>query len=123
MQLDESQLRRVSDGAELCRLQSGIIISRRHKHEPIEIAGLSEEDLKRRTSKENGSKFLPGTTLCQIVEMTAKVLGDDGATIGLKTTYNVVYDRPIGISRGRRVRGIRVALASGYAHAFPIESE
>jgi hypothetical protein len=120
MQLDESQLRGVHDGGELCKLPSGIIITRRRKHEPIKIEGLNKEDLERLTSKEKGSKFLPGTTLRQIVEMTARVLQDKGATKDLKTTYNVVHDRPVGISRGKWVRGMCVVLKGRYAHAFPI---
>jgi hypothetical protein len=120
MQLDEGQLRRVPYGGDLYRLPSGIVISRQRKHEPIDIAGLSVEDLKRKTSKEKGSKFLPGTTLSQIVEMTATVLEDEGATKGLKTAYNIVYDKPIGISRGKRVKGMRVVVSGRYAHAYPI---
>jgi len=71
MELDEGLLRAVPDGCVLYTLPNGIKIVRRKKHEPIDAANLSRQDLERLTGKENGAKFLPGTTLARIVEMTA----------------------------------------------------
>jgi hypothetical protein len=125
MDLDEEALRAVPDGGTLLRLPNGIEIVRRLKHEPIEMEGPAREELADRTNKFNGSKFLPGTTLREIVGMTAEVLRENGAGIGSNAGYNTVYDKPIGIADGKQVRGLRV-LRSGngrYAHAFPANEE
>ena len=125
MDLDEGQLRAVPDGCVLHTLPSGIAIVRRKKHEPIDTMNLSRQELERLTGKEEGAKFLPGTTLARIVEMTIQVLQEKQAQVGENTEYNTVYDQPIGISRGRRVRGLRVVRSQGgrIAHGFPEEEE
>jgi hypothetical protein len=59
------------------------------------------------------------------VEMTADVLQKNGAHVGENTEYNTVYEEPIGISRGRRVRGLRVVRSQEgrIAHGFPEEEK
>lgn len=121
MELEESQLRRVPDGGVLYTLANGIQILRRKKHEPIHLEGLTEAEQRRRTSKREGSKFLPGTTLRDIVKMTCDILIENGAEPGANTGYNKVYEHPIGISRGRAVTAVRVVRSNNgkIAHAYP----
>lgn len=122
VELEDSELRRVRDGQTLHTLASGMEISRRVKHEPIrEMERLSPEELERKTNKENGSKFLPHITLRHIVEMTARVLDENGATPQRDATYHKAFKKPIGISKGRDVRGLLVVCSGRYAHAFPID--
>jgi hypothetical protein len=121
MQLDEGQLRAAPDGGTLYSLPSGIEIIRRMKHEPIETEGLTREELERLTDKVSGSKFLGGMTLADIVRMTEEVLRENGASPGSGKVYNRAYDKPIGISRGRRVRRLRVVLNGRWAHGYPVQ--
>ncbi len=123
MQLDEKRLRSVPDAGVLHTLDSGIGIVRRHKHEPIDARGMSRSELQRKTCKENGSKFLAGTSLGRVVELTALILEENGAVPGDNAGYNRVFDEPIGISNGRPVRGLRVERSSRgtLAHAFPVD--
>ena len=120
MELDEVQLREVPNAGVLHELSNGIQIIRRRKHEPIDLPR-REKELARQTNKCNGSKFLPETTLTRIVEMTSEVLLENRAEIGSNDCYNKVYDEPIGISAGRRVKGLRVCRSNRgrYAHAYP----
>ena len=120
---EESQLRAAPDGGVLVLLRSGIRVVRRRKHEPIPIEGLSEQELASRTDHRNGSKFLPGTTLARIVEMTAAILVENNAAVGCNDGYGKIYEEPIGISKGRRVRGVRVVRSAHgqYAHAYPAD--
>jgi len=119
--LDEAKLRTVPDGECLYSMPNGIEIVRRRKHEPIDLSRSSPEEVERRTGKIMGSKFLLGTTLKRIVEMTVDVLSENGAQIGDNTEYNTVYERTIGISRGKPVRGFRVLRCCNgkLAHGFP----
>lgn len=125
MELDDGLLRAVPDSCVLYTLPSGIRIVRRKKHEPIDLANLSKKDLERLTDKKNGAKFLPGTTLAKIVEITAQVLQKNRAQVGTNTEYNTVYEEPIGISRGKRVRRLRVVRSQRgrIAHGFPEEED
>lgn len=125
MELDDGLLRAVPDGCVLYTLPNGIRIVRRKKHEPIDLANLSKKDLERLTNNKNGAKFLQGTTLARIVEMATEVLQKNQAQVGKNTEYNTVYEKPIGISRGRRVRGLRVVRSQEgrIAHGFPEEED
>jgi len=125
MELDEAKLRSVHDGGILHTLESGIQIQRRLKHERIDLEDLAQEEIVRRTDKKNGAKFLPGTTLSRIVEMTCEVLEENNAVLGPNTGYTKVYDRPVGVSRGRHVCGVKVKRScnGAYAHAFPEDED
>ena len=73
MELNDADLRAVRDGEVLHELPSGIRIIRRRKHEPVpDLLDLPRDEQVRKTNKVNGSKFLPGTSLRRIVEMTAE---------------------------------------------------
>jgi len=82
---------------------------------------MSQAELARRTDKVNGSKFLPGTTLERIVQMTREILEENGAEVGSNDSYGKIYDSAIGISRGVAVRAVRVRRSNRgrYAHAYP----
>lgn len=105
----------------LCTLPNGIQILRRRKHEPIDIGVLTDEELARLTNKANGSKFLPGTSLKRIVEITSEILAENGAEVGTSECYHKVFDEPMGISNGKIVRAVRVrrSNAGRTAHAYP----
>ena len=124
MELNEADLRAVPDAGVLHELPSGISIVRRRKHEAIPgLLDLPREDQARKTDKVNGSKFLPGVTLRRIVEMTAEVLAENDVQPGRKGPYNKVFPEPIGISKGRPVRGLRVLLCLNgtLAHGVPVD--
>ena len=121
MQLDESQLRSVGEARTLYRLGNGIEIVRRKKHEPLDSEDLTRDVLERKTESRSGSKFLRGTTLKQIVEMTAELLLANRARVGSNKAYNRVYPQPIGISRGEKVRAFRVELKGRWAHGYPVD--
>jgi hypothetical protein len=122
MELDEGQLRSVPEGGVLFTLPNGISILRRTKHEPINLAGLSPAQVKLRTDKTNGSKFLRGTGLARIVEITREILEENGVQPGhANGRYAKMCYSPVGISNGRRVKAVRVVTACGstQAHAYP----
>jgi len=125
MGIDERPLRGVPDAGVLDMLPNGIRIIRRKKHEPIEMGQLTRNERMRRTDKLEGSKFLPGTSLARIVRMTREVLLENDAKIGSNDGCGKVYDRPIGISRGRPVRGLRVRRSNNgtLAHAYPEDEQ
>ena len=115
----------VADGGVLYTLESGIQIQRRLKHERIDLDGLTQEEIVRRTDKKNGAKFLPGTTLSRIVELTCEILEENNAALGSNVGYTKIYDRAVGVSRGRRVRAVKVVRSNNgaYAHAYPEDEE
>jgi hypothetical protein len=125
MELDERKLARVPDGGVLHTTASGINILRRKKHEPIVSDDMPPEELAHRTDKKNGAKFLPGTTLSRIVEMTCEILEENEAALGSNLGYTKVYGEPVGISRGRRVRAVKVVRSTNgaYAHAYPEDED
>jgi len=125
MELDERQLARVPDGGVLHTMASGINILRRKKHEPIVLADLTREEIAWRTDKNNGSKFLPGTSLSRIVEMTCEILMENKAVSGTKDGYTKAYDKVVGVSRGEAVRAVKVVRSNNgaYAHAYPEDED
>ena len=125
MGLDESTLRAVSDGETLITLPNGIEIVRRRKHEPmVGMERLTKRALAAKTDKDWGSKFLPGTSLPDIIRMTTEALEECGAKLGDKDrSCGKVFDCPIGISDGELVRGLLVHRSRNgrYAHGFPVD--
>jgi hypothetical protein len=123
MHLDEAQLRAVPDGGVLYTLPNGIAIVRRRKHEGQALSGLSRSAIERQTNEINGAKFLPEINLRRIVEITVEVLLENGAELGSNTSYNRVYQTPVGISRGRPVRGLWVVRSQNgrLAHGYPVD--
>ena len=123
MELDAAILRATPDGCTLVTLPSGIEIIRRKKHEPIMLEGLSAAEIAKRTDKRNGAKFLPGTTLRQIVEMTAQVLEQNQARPDSNTSYVGRLPQPIGLCCGHPTSCIRVLRSNRgrLAHGHPVE--
>ena len=110
------------DGGLLCTLRNGIAIQRRKKHEPLtNMDTIPRDALKGLTDKRRGSKFLTGTSLKDIVEMTVQVLLENDAEPGCNTSFSKVFDKPIGIYRGVPVHGLRVRRSNRgrLAHAIP----
>jgi hypothetical protein len=126
MELEERRLRSVGDGRVLHTLPNGIHILRRKKHEPIDLAGWSQEKVVNRTGKVMGSKFLPGTTLQRIVALAAEIIQENGVQPGTPDgRYAKIYGEPVGISQGRKVRAVRVVTSchSTEAHAYPEDEQ
>jgi hypothetical protein len=123
MDLNERDLRAVPNSGTLVELPNGIRIVRRRKHESLESRGIKTRDLAAETSARKGSKFLASLTLKRIVEMTAEVLEEQGAVRDARAVYNRVYGEPIGVSKGKKVRKLRVELNGGCAHAYPIDED
>jgi hypothetical protein len=110
----------VPDGRTLVILATGIEVVRRRKHEPINIDGLDQKQLESRTAKKNGSKFLPATTLEQIVSYTEEILTENKAVLNTSGTYIKTFANDVGIAGGIRVRTITVLFDGRYAHSFPV---
>jgi len=71
----------IRDGETLLRLESGLVIIRRKKHEwQPKLAKLSAIKLAKRTDKEWGSKFLSDWTLPVLVAWITTVVSEEGWT-------------------------------------------
>ncbi len=115
-------LRRVSDGHPLKILANGLVIIRRKKHEPIDMTGLSRQDIVDWTSKRSGSKFSSDWTLVrcvQWIEDQVTALGWTPETGPVTTT--VVFEQTVGISAGKNACTIRLRSDGRYVHAYPEE--
>ncbi len=118
--MSPTDLYAVPDGQTLQTLATGIEIVRRRKHEPIRLDGLDREQLVSLTDKKSGAKFLPGTTLEDIVRYTETILHDNNATLNTSGTYTRTFVGYVGIAGGIRVRTLTVLFDGRYAHAFPV---
>ena len=118
--MSSTDLYAVPDGQTLVTLATGIEIVRRRKHEPISIAGLDTEQLTSRTGKKSGSKFLPGTTLADIVKYTKEILPENRAVLHTSGTYTKTFAGNVGIVGGVHVRTMQVLFDGRYAHGFPV---
>lgn len=118
--LDEPKLRAVPSGGVLCTLASGIVIVRRRKHEAVSgLTARTQKEIALLTDMNNGSKFLEEISLRRMVEITAEILEEAGVKPGFHGKCWKVYNRPIGISCGKSVRGVVVDVSSRGAHAYP----
>ena len=118
--MSSQDLYAVPDGRTLVILATGIEVVRRRKHEPISIDGLDQKQLESRTAKKNGSKFLPATTLEQMVSYTEEILTENKAVLNTSGTYTKTFADDVGIAGGIRVRTITVLFDGRYAHSFPV---
>ena len=114
----------VPDGGVLDRLDSGLSIVRRRKHEwSPRLDQLEGNALTDYTSKVRGSKFAREWTLerqVQWVREQLQMLGWDAQTPAQDHTVDV--ETPIGYSMGRGVTKIRIDLSSRCVHAYPVEN-
>lgn len=116
-----AKLARVPDGGTLCRLPSGIELVRRVKHEPADMTGWSAGELRERTGKEQGSKFLSEWTLERYANWLAKELTERRVRPGPPATvFDVALPGPVGVSGGKVTNTIRVTVQGRYAHAYPV---
>lgn len=111
----------VPDAGILKKLESGLEIIRRRKHEPIELSKLTRDDLIRLTGKRFGSKFLPDWTIVRLTAWTAEVVESHGWKTGAMQQLEVVLPESVGIVNGERVSTIRIICDGRHVHAFPIE--
>jgi hypothetical protein len=107
----------------LCRLESGMEITRATKHEPIDFDGLSKRELERLTNDYNGSKFLPTWPLERVVEWTAEQIDKSGWRFppGAQERVQVDVREPVGYVDGRLVSTVTVMVSGRWVHAFPDE--
>ena len=113
-------LARVPDGRMLRRLDNGLEIVRRRKHEPVgEEVALSQSD------KRAGSKFLPAWTLERVVDWIEQQLRQPKCPVqpGAPASHQVRLGELVGFCRGIKVHTIRIVSDGAYVHAYPVEDQ
>jgi hypothetical protein len=119
----ERNYRRVANGEVLRRLDNGLMIVRRVKHEwTPRLARLKREALARETNTERGSKFVREWTLERCVEwLEARIdeLGWNSSTG--RTEHTFEEPMPVGYSNGQAVSKIRVVVSSRGVHMYPVD--
>lgn len=112
----------VADGETLVRLPSGIELIRRQKHEPRAVEGLTRDELRVLTNKENGSKFAAGWTLDYYVDWMGTLLAAVEWTFppNLKFRIRIPLQREIGIADGQPSHTIEIVARGRYVHGYPI---
>jgi hypothetical protein len=111
----------VPDGETLRRLESGLQIVRRRKHEPIDFEGLARNERVRLTDKRFGSKFLQDWGIVRLTDWIAEEIDSRNWTVGTPLSVDVAFDRPVGIVSGEETAIIRIISDGRYVHAFPVE--
>lgn len=121
----EADLRSVGNRQTLRRLDSGMEITRATKHEPIEFAALTREQLRTQTDDRNGSKFLADWTLNRLVDWLADEVTRRGWRFppGVRERVSVRLDSPVGYVRGQLVRTITITASGRWVHAYPDEDQ
>ena len=112
----------IRDGETLRRLDSGLEIQRRLKHEPVDFSSWSPAELEEKTDERHGSKFLPEWSLQRVTNWTAQAVADAGWTLrpGIKRSAIFQFEAPVGIVRGRRSYKIKIVSDGRYVHAYPV---
>ena len=113
----------IRDSETLRLLGNGLEIIRREKHEwKSSLAGLTAEQLIRRTGKVWGSKFYPDWTLPVLVSWIENVIAAEGWTLqpGIPSATDRELDRTVGLVAGSPTHMIRVVSDGRYVHAYPI---
>jgi hypothetical protein len=116
----EQACRRVGDRETLELLPSGLEIVRCRKHEAISFAGMSRQEISRRTDKRAGSKFTAAWSLARYVDWLAEqlsLLGWDADTG--PADQDVVLPEVVGVSNGQAVSTIHIVSDGRYVHAYP----
>ncbi|MGD0770216.1 MAG: hypothetical protein ABSB42_18695 [Tepidisphaeraceae bacterium] len=115
-------LRSVLDGLPLKVLAGGLVIVRRKKHEPIDLAGLTAEKIVERTSKRSGSKFTARWDLMRYANWIEARTGELHWTAKTgPVAMDTPFDEVVGISRGKEVYTIRLVSDGRHLHAYPVE--
>jgi hypothetical protein len=121
--MGEIDLYSIRDGETLRRLDNGLEIVRREKHEwKASLENLQPEKLVTRTGKVWGSKFHADWTLPALVTWIEAVLVEEGWTLqpGQPSEADRLLDRNIGLVAGVPTRRIKVVCDGRYVHAYPI---
>lgn len=118
----EENLRAVPDGESLRTLANGLAIVRRMKHEPVDMTGLSRQEIVDRSSKRSGSKFSSDWNLARYMEWIETQIEElEWTAESGPVTATVVFEEIVGISGGKNVRTIRLRSDGRYVHAYPEE--
>jgi hypothetical protein len=123
MSQQPQKLHAIRDRETLVRHSSGLEIIRAMKHEPISFAGMNDEELRRKTDKNNGSKFASDWTLsayCAWLTQFLDVHLDWRFPPSQQRKALAVLDRPIGVADGKITRTIEVVARGRYVHAYPV---
>ncbi len=120
----EANYRKVSEGGVLKKLENGLMIPRRRKHEWLgRLDSMTSRELQSWTDPIQGSKFLQCWTLSKYVswlELKLAELKWDSDTVASEAIIEA--KESIGYSKGKLVRKIRIVLSSKCVHAFPVEN-
>jgi len=109
------------DGATLRHLASGLEIVRRRKHEPVDLSGLTRDQLRQNTDKRAGSKFTSDWSLEKLVVWVGEQVERLGWAPGTARSSDITLDSPVGHFVGKESRTIRIISDGRYVHAFPVE--
>ena len=117
------ELRGVRDRETLVRHSSGLEIVRAMKHEPVSFAGMNDEEVRRKTNKNNGSKFASDWTLSAYCAWLTEFLDahpDWRFPPSQQRKDLAALDRPIGVADGKISRTIEIVARGRYVHAYPV---
>jgi hypothetical protein len=86
---------------------------------------MTREEVRLRTDKANGRKFLPGWDADRIADWTLRLVEARGWTVrpGRAERAAERLAEPAGIVEGEPVHTILVIFDGRYAHAFPVRDE
>ena len=113
------------NGAVLRTTRAGLQLIRRRKHEPIGFRDLSQEELRYRTSKVWGSKFLQEWTLETYLDRLERRLQElpwsSDSPLPRRGRHRFREDKPVGFVEGLLVHTIEVVWDGLQVHAYPVE--
>ena len=120
---DSADLARIPDGNALKRLECGVVIPRRRKHEPRPLDRVERGRLPQVTDKPRGSKFLPDWTLPRYVQWLEGVIAEQGWRYPPGAVQRIVLDlhRVVGVHNGERVTFVCVEIRGQNVHAWPVK--
>ena len=104
-------------------LPGGMVITRAVKREPINLNGLTREEIVQRTSARPGSKFLETWPLPRVTDWIEREVWRRGWQFppGLRERVAERLPEPVGTVNGRVVHAIAIVAADRYVHACPWE--
>lgn len=113
----------VGDAEILLKLDSGLVIVRRMKHEWFDgLAGLNDTLFKQRTNKRWGSKFASSWPLERVILRVAEEVIAAGWTMENSVSGVLLVDvrETVGFSDGKPVRRLKIVCDSRIIHAYPV---
>lgn len=124
--MSDPDLYSVRDGGTLRKLDTGLEIVRRQKHEwQSSLDGLPRNKLVERTGKIWGSKFYSEWTLPVLAAWIAGVVQEEGWTLrpGQPIEVDRLVNRNIGLVASEPTPRIRVVCDGRYIHAYPVAEQ